>query len=135
MKVLVTGSRAFTRRPVLDAALAETLKVARERGDVLIVIHGGEKGADAMAADWARARERDNVWAWRCPAAWNLYGRAAVPIRNYDMLLQTQPDVVLAFPIGEALVTRNCIATARDQARERPGELEVRVFEDAGRSR
>ncbi len=63
-----------------------------------VVIQGGcPTGADALARAWATDR---NVECWTVDADWEKYGSAAGPIRNAQMLEETSPDLVLAFPGG-----------------------------------
>ena len=62
------------------------------------IIHGGARGADTCADDWA-------VQNW-CPVEvflpeWDKYGKRAGYLRNKRMLDEGQPDLVLAFPGGK----------------------------------
>lgn len=73
------------------------------------IIHGGAKGADALAMSWAAVN-------W-CPeiefkADWAKHGRAAGPIRNKQMLEKGKPDVVIAFKGGRG--TANMCRQARE---------------------
>ena len=61
------------------------------------VITGNAGGADNMAECWADVR---GTPTHLFPAQWNLYGRAAGPIRNQQMLDEGKPDMVVAFPGG-----------------------------------
>lgn len=49
-----------------------------------------------MAHKWAMSRK---IACSIHPANWSLWGKAAGPIRNHEMLLEN-PDVVVAFPGG-----------------------------------
>lgn len=60
------------------------------------VIHGGARGADALAENWAISR---GVPYARVPAQWERYGRGAGQKRN-GWMLQLKPDRVIAFPGG-----------------------------------
>lgn len=62
------------------------------------VIHGGCRGADEGAGDWAKS---ENIPVVVCKADWKKYGNAAVPIRNREMLSIHQPDYVIALPGGK----------------------------------
>lgn len=94
LRVLVCGGRDFTDaetvRRVLDALHASE--------GVACVIQGVAKGADALAAQWARDVGVFPVQTYH--ADWRLHGRAAGPIRNARMLAEGRPDLVLAFPGG-----------------------------------
>jgi hypothetical protein len=63
----------------------------------LVIIHGGAKGADSLADQWA-------VVNWvpfeEYKPDWDRYGKSAGPIRNQQMLDKGKPDVVIAFPGG-----------------------------------
>lgn len=59
------------------------------------VIHGAYRGADTLANEWALQRKRKpNPF----PAAWDIHGTAAGPIRNKQMLVEGKPELVVAFP-------------------------------------
>lgn len=91
---LVCGGRDFR-----DAGLFGEVMDLLERslGCPALIIHGGAKGADAMAEEWANRRE---IAVMAYPANWKLLGRSAGPIRNQRMLDEGQPDLVIAFPGG-----------------------------------
>lgn len=113
-RLLVCGGRYYTNRNVVFAALDEIRQRFRGRG--IVVIQGGARGADALAAAWARDR------GVRCEtyiADWDREGPAAGPRRNQRMLEGGRPELCLAFPGGSGtadMVTR-CLA------------YRVRVFE------
>lgn len=106
MRLLVAGGRDFSDREqlyrVLDQLHAETPLTA--------LIHGAARGADTLAASWARVRQ---VAVVPCPADWCKYGRSAGPIRNLSMLCEHAPDMVLAFPGGHG--TANMVSQARQR--------------------
>lgn len=93
-RILVTGGRTYTDRDRVYAALDA---VARRHGPALHIIHGGAKGADALAADWALERRQGSD---AYPVNHDLDGPwpAAGPRRNGRMLRHSQPDHVIAFP-------------------------------------
>jgi hypothetical protein len=104
-RVLVCGGRDFDDRAALDAAL-DRLHAQRR---FTLLIAGGARGADTMAAKWASDRGvRTRIFM----ARWNIYGRAAGPIRNTRMLRKGRPDLVVAFPGGRG--TAGMVALARD---------------------
>ena len=100
-RVLVCGSRDFRDRGLVDAKLDEV----RERlgGIPMRVISGAARGADSLAADWAR---KNGVPCDEYPAEWDRYGRSAGYRRNERMLTEGQPHLVVAFPQGESRGTR-----------------------------
>jgi hypothetical protein len=66
-----------------------------------IVLHGGAKGADALADFYARSPNiRDlELHVARVPALWEVYGRSAGPRRNRAMML-LGPDFAFVYPTG-----------------------------------
>jgi len=82
---LITGDREWTDDALIHAALA-TLRPE-------VIIEGECRGADLIAR---HAAERFDIEYDPRPADWDLYGRAAGPIRNQEML-DLRPDVCLAF--------------------------------------
>ena len=58
------------------------------------VIHGNCRGADKMAGF---AAELQGMKVLTYPAEWKKYGSSAGPIRNNRMLVEGEPDVVIAF--------------------------------------
>lgn len=116
MRILVTGSRDWHSQDTIRMALEEV----RRGHHRPVLLHGDcPTGADAMA---------DQIWReWGLPvqtfpADWKKHGRAAGPIRNQEMV-NTGPDVCLAFPKGASRGTRGCIRMARKAG------IEVRTWE------
>lgn len=130
--ILVTGSRECEYEPVvkvLDDTLAE---IASAYGPPILV-HGGARGADQVANIWGNQKsvDREVAWVERFPAHWAIYGHGAGPIRNAAMAERIWPHqqagglvVVLAFPRGESVGTRNMILAA-----ERVGINDIRIYE------
>lgn len=101
MKVLVCGGRNFTD----SKRVFETLD-AYEKIDE--IIHGGARGADTLAGDWA---QHNGVEETRVLAQWTKYGNRAGPIRNREML-GLNPDLVIAFAGGKGTADMVRIAKA-----------------------
>jgi len=93
MRILVCGGRSYgdiTRiAQILD-------KIHRERG-ITTLIHGGARGADAIADAWANY---NNVEREEFCADWKHLGPRAGPIRNQRMIEDGKPHAVVAFPGG-----------------------------------
>lgn len=102
-RVLVTGGRDYWS-PDLYHDLA---RIHGER-PFSVVITGGARGVDEMAAHWA---ERRSISSKVYPADWKAHGRAAGPIRNAKMIAEGRPDLVVAFPGGRG--TADCVKQAR----------------------
>lgn len=91
MRLLVCGSRYWNHREFLYEVLDHL-----DLDEIEAVIEGEAPGADTMAREWAESRGiGDRVL--RFPANWDLYGRAAGPIRNKQMIVEGKPTLVVAF--------------------------------------
>lgn len=63
------------------------------------VVHGAARGADTIAANWAR---ENGLRCYAYPADWTRHGRSAGHIRNRQMLNHEDGiDLVVAFPGGK----------------------------------
>lgn len=92
MRVIVCGGRDFADQ---DAAY-EALDRLHKARPITMVVHGGAKGADALAASWAASR---GIPAQAFPADWKRHGRGAGPKRNQQMA-DAGADLCVAFPGG-----------------------------------
>lgn len=92
MKVLVCGGRNFDN----IAFIWRTLDRLHEDTPISELIHGGARGADTIAGDWAKTKP---VKRWICKADWEKHGKSAGTRRNARML-EWEPDLVVAFPGG-----------------------------------
>lgn len=111
MRLLVCGGREYLDADVLERSLDSIHQ--GPRGPIESIIHGGARGADTMAGDWARRR---GISCTAYDANWELEGRAAGPIRNKRMLDEGSPDLVVAFPGGRG--TANMIRQATERGFE-----------------
>jgi SLOG family YspA-like protein len=100
VRVLVCGGRRYNDRSYVFAILDELEPVE--------VIHGAAAGADALAEAWAKSRQ---IPYRGFPAEWDKSGKSAGHKRNYRMLTDTWPDLVVAFPGGAG--TADMIRTAQ----------------------
>ena len=104
MNVLVCGGRDFADRELVFRTLDD---LAKNECNIVSVVTGGAKGADALAEDWSKIRQVKRIVY---PAQWNLHGRAAGPMRNVRMVEEEEIHLVVAFPGGRG--TRHMIVTA-----------------------
>ena len=102
VRVLVTGGRDYSDKEFLFHVLD---RWKEERG-IVCIIEGGATGADTLAGLWAR---ENGIELHTVPAEWSL-GKRAGMLRNMKMLVEYNPDVVIAFPGGNG--TANMIALA-----------------------
>lgn len=87
MRVLFCGDRNWSDEGMIIEALN---KLPLDT----IIIHGAARGADRLAAGTAHGRD---MAVFSFPAQWHMYGPAAGPIRNQQMLDEGLPDKVYAF--------------------------------------
>lgn len=93
MKVLVCGGRDYASY----AKVEKLLDRVKAKYPNLTLIHGGARGADALADRWAFMHKVPKLVFL---ADWDKHGKAAGAIRNAKMLQQGKPDFVVAFPGG-----------------------------------
>ena len=117
-RVMVTGSRDLIREVhgrVLWTALGFEREYAEFHGKEMTLVHGAcPTGADAFAEDWYWHMIDDGrvgLYIERYPADWSAYGKFAGPKRNKQMV-DSKPDIVLAFPLGESKGTRGTMKMA-----------------------
>lgn len=92
-RLLVCGGRGFSDRARVD----EVLTKYKEKYGIAVLIHGAARGADSLAADWAKL---NCIATESYPADWDRYGKSAGYKRNTQMLVEGKPDDVIAFPGG-----------------------------------
>lgn len=113
MRVLICGGREFYDEHWLKQELCDLVwqrgRFADVPQQVRVVIHGGARGADRMAENFAIGCGLEVV---EFKAEWEKHGRAAGPIRNCRMLAVGKPDLVVAFPGGKG--TADMVRQARD---------------------
>jgi hypothetical protein len=105
MRILVTGSRGYTNSVRIQAWIA-TLNPGT------VIIQGGAKGADWLAAVAAKAQGL-KVEVFK--AQWNRFGSPAGMIRNKQMLEEGRPDQVVYFhdDIANSKGTWDMVSRAR----------------------
>jgi SLOG family YspA-like protein len=120
VKVLICGGRDFTDweyfRDKMHELCEERKWWAETEDDPYYrfsidveVIHGGAKGADSLADQWAVL---NYLPFYEFKADWDKYGKAAGLIRNQQILDEGKPDVVVAFKGGRGTAHMKRIARA-----------------------
>lgn len=107
-RLIVCGGRHYSNYARVALVLDEIDRLARIYGWDWTLVHGGASGADLHAEAWAIAH---GVKRESHPARWDLYGKAAGPIRNHQMLT-AGVDLVIAFPGGRGTHHMCSIASA-----------------------
>lgn len=80
-----------------------------ERGEKMVLVHGGAPGAERIASKWADQRKVEQVV---CPPDWKGHGKAA-PFRRNDEMLKLDLQGLIATP-GTG-ITENLVDKAREQ--------------------
>lgn len=134
-RILVTGSRDWTDRELLERSLDDLVEMLVHqalRNDTgftlskLVIVHGAcpcracsrcpcncpresmTIGADAMADQWATK----NAYAVeRHPADWDRLGKRAGPVRNYGMV-ELGAHALAGFPLSWPSGTEDCYTKA-----------------------
>jgi hypothetical protein len=104
MKFAVVGSRTFDDYPLLSKWVG---LLTDEMCD-LTIISGGAKGADQMAAKWAKDNGLPLI---EYKPDWELYGKRAGFVRNEKII--GEADVVIAFWDGLSAGTRHDLNLAK----------------------
>lgn len=99
MRLLISGSRNWTDTKYIECIL--------DKFDVDTLIHGGcWKGVDKICNDIALER------GWKTEiyiANWDKYGRAAGPIRNKKMVMESNADFAVLFCKNKSSGTMNTL--------------------------
>lgn len=117
--IMITGSRDWEDVPTISQALYNAFVELGADNETRLLSGGCPTGADRIAEDiWENEL---GLVVDQFPALWKEYGNAAGPIRNKQMV-DTKPDIVLAFPKGESKGTRGTIRIAESAG------LDIRIF-------
>lgn len=119
----VSGSRHLTDRAFVWSRLAH---LSKHRRPHLVLIHGACRGADRLAAEWARS---EGLRPIPFPADWDRHGKRAGPLRNWE--LAHACDALVAFRTPDSLGTTDCVHHAV-YAGHRPIVVVYDVELDAG---
>jgi len=92
---LICGGRNFSDAEMFNSAMGDLVRL---KGMPECIAQGGARGADLMARHWG---ERHSIDVRTVAAEWGVYGSAAGPLRNQDMLDRYKPALVVAFPGGK----------------------------------
>jgi hypothetical protein len=115
MRVIVTGSRTWTGQWGIDKifqVLDATLELGRQMNQGFELIHGAcPTGADEIANEWGFANSEE-IMLTTWPAEWDLYGKAAGPVRN-EQMMAAGGDLCVAFLRNNSSGTLDAIGKAR----------------------
>lgn len=98
--LIVCGGRDFNDRGLLYTILTELWSEWKEHyppNEHILIIHGGARGADRLAGQWAKDM---GVPCVGHPADWDKHGKKAGVLRNIEMFDKYRPGAVIAFKGG-----------------------------------
>lgn len=104
INLAIIGSRNFTDKTFFNNKISEWIA---KYGKPNRIISGGAKGADSLAADYAKARHIELIIYF---PDWLQYGKSAGPIRN--TLIINHCTHVLAFPSKNGVGTQDSLQKA-----------------------
>lgn len=102
MKVAIVGSRSFNDYERLEQCIASI------SSDIEVIVSGGAKGADSLAANYAREH---GIELEEYLPEYSRYGRAATIVRNRQIV--DASDMILAFWDGCSKGTKSTLDYAR----------------------
>ena len=101
MVVLINGSREFNNYSLLEEKCYEILSPFIEKGDKIIIVEGGARGADTLAGKFAK---ENNFELEIYKADWEHLGKKAGFLRNIEMVEGSRfghiPDILISFNMG-----------------------------------
>ncbi len=86
MKVIIAGSRTITCPAIVSTAIADS------GFEITEVVSGGARGVDKVGERIARDF---GIKVRRFPANWEMYGKAAGPMRNREMAKYADAAIVV----------------------------------------
>lgn len=108
-RIVVCGGRDFNDRELCFQALDKIIPMYPDPE----IVSGHATGADSLGEEYAREHALPvSIF----PASWQVYGRAAGPIRNKQMLEYARQDnpLIVAFWDGASRGTGNMIRQAKE---------------------
>ena len=103
MKLIIAGSRTITDYQVLR----EAIKKIEE--NITEIVSGGAEGVDRLGEKYAK---ENDLPLRKFPAFWDIHGKAAGPIRNWQMA--DYADVALVIWDGKSKGSQNMIKTMQE---------------------
>lgn len=96
MIIIVTGSRKADSESARQLVF-KTLDELHRATPIKELKHGGAKGFDSFAHEWAM---KNKILTRVFQADWKMYGDSAGPLRN-AMMARSGADLCIAFPGGD----------------------------------
>jgi len=103
MRVIITGSRAYTRKGTIHMILDG---LYAKYGDDLYVIQGGARGADTIAEEWCQKKWPGHSFrhCWTYTAEWDKYEAKNKWRAGHDRNQRMLEEGLLAYPEEDKLV-------------------------------
>lgn len=109
LRVVVCGGRSFDDYEYMKETLD---KLQRTQFKIQTIIHGGARGADTCAQDYADEYGLGYKVYPVKKSEWRTIGKAAGILRNKKMLNESRADVCVGFWNGTSKGTRHAIETS-----------------------
>ena len=103
-RVIIAGSRNFDNYDLLEKTLDYLFQNIK---DEIIILSGAAPGTDTLGEQYAKKR---GYASEKHPAPWELFGKAAGPIRNE--MMAKNADALVAFWDGKSSGTKSMIEIA-----------------------
>jgi YspA, cpYpsA-related SLOG family len=117
MKVCFVGSRNWHDKDKIREVMLKYKDEAEAKGEILTIVSGGARGADSLSVEVAKELDC-NTMVYH--ANWARWGKAAGPIRNAEMIEDSEAVALVAFKKGEKSV-------GTDHAIEHATKLGIKV--------
>lgn len=114
MRVLACGNRDFDDETIVSIVTLGLGYEAHYKNETIHLIHGDCRGADRLVAEHVGYETSPTIDAY--PADWDKLGKRAGYARNQQMLVEGQPEIVLAFidkPLTECKGTGHMVALSK----------------------
>lgn len=114
-RIIVCGGRHFDDYACLESVMAKVMSDLGLKLPEIEIVSGHCQGADQLGETYA---ERHGISCKVFPAQWEVYGRAAGPVRNSEMIkyaAESEVPVVVAFVSPRSRGTMDTVKKAKKQ--------------------
>lgn len=108
VRIVIAGSRGFFNYKIAEEYIDFCLQNLKDRYQIIILSGTCNNSADKLGERYAKER---GYAVEKYPANWSKFGRAAGPVRNYEMA--EKADYVICFWDGKSPGTKSLIRFAR----------------------
>lgn len=114
-RVIICGGRHFAAYECLEFVMEKAMSELGLKLSEIEIVSGHCQGADQLGETYA---DRNGIPCKVFPAQWKVYGRAAGPIRNSEMIkyaAESEVPVVVAFVSPRSKGTMDTVNKAKKQ--------------------